>query len=721
MVEQPDYVRNFDRPPHTEIKHIKNGWYLYERFSEYDPITKRSRKISGRLLGTFKPTGFVPSEYAKRKAEEQREKSSNEQDKLPNDSDTQENSQREESSYQYSDDDHAKRKETAKEQRQTGGIYTAAAGDASACMTVQSGAVNFLYNITGQIRKLLKKYFPENWIVIYTIAIIRAIHSKKARFCRIQEQYYESLLSHIYPNLILDKTSLSGFLVFLGLNRESITLFMKELSQDTKEYVLVDGTRIISYSNQMNTAQLGYDSKNRHKKQINLMYLVARDSWGIGIPMYYKQYSGCTPDVSAINDIITEAGDSFKDIVIVGDKGTANEKVCEQIVNAGINYVFALKRGSREVLEYITNARMNFGPMFFYNGRSLAFLKIPKGDYNVFVYLDYCLLSDELNTLNSGKSQKITSGEKHLIKVINQQTSILSKAQKVAEKKAAELEKAQNRVNELATIASAAEEAAKEAEMSYLQEHLVLLQTEWKASMAKTEKQKTEFARKIEKKELQVEDAREYFEKKRAISDKRSATLNKAQQALDKCTERLQDAKNALTNAEESLALSQRHLAYLQSNGEYSASEFFDLQDTNNLEVGTFSLITSLTNLSGLEIYYIYKQRPIIEQFFKTYTDTLGFDSSYMRSPTSEEGWLFLNHISAYMSSLVYEKLASLGLKSKISYVSLMNTLSSIRVTKINGKYVLEPISRKVKSLCSHLGFDPAQIVVLDEADETIF
>ncbi len=59
MTEKPDYVRNFPKPPNTEIKHIKNGWYLYEKRSQYDPSIKRTRKISGHMLGTIKPDGFT--------------------------------------------------------------------------------------------------------------------------------------------------------------------------------------------------------------------------------------------------------------------------------------------------------------------------------------------------------------------------------------------------------------------------------------------------------------------------------------------------------------------------------------------------------------------------------------------------------------------------------------------------------------------------------------
>ena len=36
MSEKPVWIEQFERPAGTEIKHIGNHWYLYERLSVYD-------------------------------------------------------------------------------------------------------------------------------------------------------------------------------------------------------------------------------------------------------------------------------------------------------------------------------------------------------------------------------------------------------------------------------------------------------------------------------------------------------------------------------------------------------------------------------------------------------------------------------------------------------------------------------------------------------------
>lgn len=715
LTEKPDYVRNFPKPPNTEIKHIKNGWYLYEKRSEYDPTIKRTRKISGHMLGTIKPDGFVPSKYAREKmgqGSSAADEASQGQGKVGG-GETGEMG----SSAGNGTSGETGRESPSTQERKQRGDYTATVRGTKPNKTVAAGAVNFLYGITGRIRELLKRHFPENWIVIYTIAMIRTIYGEGGRFYRIERQYRESLLAKIYPNLVLDKESLSGFLAFLGLNREAITLFMKDLSQDAhaREYLLLDGTRIITYSRQMSTGQLGYDSKHRHEKQINLMYLVTEDSWGIGFPSYYKQYCGSVPDVSAINDLLKEIGDTYQDVIVVGDKGTANEKACNQIIDAGIDYVFALKRGSSETKGLIPENPKNFGTTFYYNGRAISYCKIPKGDYNIFVYLDYQLLADEMATLYGNNEKKIDANISHIEKTISKQSSTLVKEVKSERIKSANLEKAQSHRDTLIPIVSAAEEAAKKAEDEYQARDRTLKEIKEKSRTAKTKKQKDVFAEKIKRAEHQAEKAKNIASAKREMADKRKKQLEDAQAKADKCAEELHEAQEALDAAAEALTLSQKHLDCLLSRGDDPEFDLSDIVIEPGPEMGTFTLRTSLIHRTGEEVFLTYKQRPIVEQYFKTYDDTLGFDSSYMRNPTSEEGWLFLNHLSAYMCSLVYEKITTSDQRKKISFLSLMQTLTSIRASDIEGRLEYEPITKKVRTICSSLGFDPIRTAALEE------
>lgn len=50
MTEKPNWVQNFNRPQGTEIKHIGNHWYLYERLSIYDHEKSVNEKNPGVVL-----------------------------------------------------------------------------------------------------------------------------------------------------------------------------------------------------------------------------------------------------------------------------------------------------------------------------------------------------------------------------------------------------------------------------------------------------------------------------------------------------------------------------------------------------------------------------------------------------------------------------------------------------------------------------------------------
>lgn len=67
MPEKPDYVKNFVKPKNTEIKYINGYWYLYQKYSVYDPERKSKRKKSGPIVGKITPDGLKESTHRKKK------------------------------------------------------------------------------------------------------------------------------------------------------------------------------------------------------------------------------------------------------------------------------------------------------------------------------------------------------------------------------------------------------------------------------------------------------------------------------------------------------------------------------------------------------------------------------------------------------------------------------------------------------------------------------
>lgn len=111
--------------------------------------------------------------------------------------------------------------------------------------------------------------------------------------------------------------------------------------------------------------------------------------------------------------------------------------------------------------------------------------------------------------------------------------------------------------------------------------------------------------------------------------------------------------------------------------------------------IGTLALRTNDCSLNGEQVYYLYKRRQAIEEFFKTYDDTLNFSSSYMRDETSEEAWLFLNHLSALMAFSIMDEIYLKGKSKDVSLKDFISTLSRIHANKINKEWYCAKITKK--------------------------
>ena len=513
MAEKPDYVLNFPRQKNTEIKKIGNNWYVYERFSKYDPTTKRSRKVSGKCLGKITPEGFVQT---KRRLTPEADQSSP-------------------SVRRVSD-------------------------------VAEAGAVMFFWNRTAAMRERLKAFFPDLWQTIYAAAILRAI--KEPRFRRLQAHYETSLIAHLMPDLSFDAPSNTAFLQALGRRRESISRFMQEDVNKKDVFILFDGHRLITSSKTMELAELGYDSKRRFKPQINLLYVYSLGN-DCTTPVYYKQFLGSTPDVSAFSDVLNECGISSSKYTVIADKGFASEDDFDALARKNLSYVIPIKRGSRFVQPYLPLTQQSFSELFVYHGRAIQSLKIEEDGFNIFVYYDAQLYANEL-------ADAAERGER--------------------------------------------KNAQKDAKM-------------------------------------QMELSR----RKKGVGKLSDEQMDKLQP---------QDLKQVLAEIP---------------------------------EMGTVSIRTNRTDLNSHQVYRTYKQRQAIEQFFKTYGASMDFDASYMRDQTSQEAWLFLNHLSATIAMECMADIVRLGEDKNISFEDLRLMLGKIMACRIEGQWTLAPIKKSVQKLIAKL------------------
>lgn len=507
-MEKPDFIENFKKPSNTEFKCIGGRWYLYSYSNRYDPEKKRSYKVSGMCLGNITAEGVL----VKCK----------------------------------------KRRASAKDPRISD--------------TVSVGLPLFLWDRTALLRERLQRYFPDLWKMLYVTALLRS--SGDCRFKRLGLHYENSLLAYLFPGISFHPTNISELLNLVGKNRDAIRNFLQEDLTKKEAFILFDGHRLITASKTMEYAEIGYDSKMRYKPQVNLLYIFSLEQ--VGTPLYYKQYVGSTPDVSAFSDILTEAQITGKNYTVIADKAFGSQDDFALMDSLQIKNIIPLRRGNQYVKEKIPAGPSGYAYGFTYHGRGIHANTYTYGDFNVHLYLDSRLYSDEY----ADSVDRLEKNNKAILK------------------------------------------------------------------------------------------RRELEEQRRA------------------------NGKGKLTDAELELLI----------------PKSIQQMHKENPEMGTVTIRTNRLDLNAQQVYEIYKQRQEIEQFFKTYGDTMEFEASYMRNTTTQEAWLFLNHLSSMIGIGLIQEIAHLGQSKNVSLKDLIQTYSKITASKINGKWQVAPIKKSVRTLLQKMG-----------------
>ena len=104
----------------------------------------------------------------------------------------------------------------------------------------------------------------------------------------IDERYGSSVVSEALPGLALSGASLTALLKDLGQRRQAISLFMKDFLQGERDYLIFDGTNLVSFSEKMADTQIGYNSQRIYDPQVNLLYAFSSSDLG-GVPAYYRK------------------------------------------------------------------------------------------------------------------------------------------------------------------------------------------------------------------------------------------------------------------------------------------------------------------------------------------------------------------------------------------------------------------------------------------------
>ena len=182
---------------------------------------------------------------------------------------------------------------------------------------VEVGASTLVWDRTSEMRARLKRHFADDWREIYALAYVRAVWEAPLR--RSAAHLEDSALSRAIGSPSLTPARVSSLPESIGRDRAACCAYMRESVAHGSRFLLFDGHRLLTASRGCDLAELGYDSKVRHKPQVNLIYAFSMGE-AHAEPVYHRRYSGGTTDVGAYPDVLEEAGMWGEDCIAVTDK-----------------------------------------------------------------------------------------------------------------------------------------------------------------------------------------------------------------------------------------------------------------------------------------------------------------------------------------------------------------------------------------------------------------
>jgi hypothetical protein len=261
-------------------------------------------------------------------------------------------------------------------------------------ITKTAGCSNLLMLIAGDIyENLSSNGFDAD--LILTIAYIRLLNCTP--LSRVGYSYDDDMISQIFPNLSLSKSSISEKLGTMGKFRDSIVNFMKSYIADG-ETVLFDGTTFISNSENLEEVGTGYDHHGSISDQFGVLFGFSLEKQE---PIYYRNFDGSERDIKPFKDAINEL--HLQKVDVIADNGFFNKDLLVSLKETdGIRYLIPLKRNNHYVTQSILDDTNHaaYSDVFTYHKRAIYVYNAHKNDKEaVYIFVDTMRKSIEETSL----------------------------------------------------------------------------------------------------------------------------------------------------------------------------------------------------------------------------------------------------------------------------------------------------------------------------------
>ncbi len=181
----------------------------------------------------------------------------------------------------------------------------------------------------------------------------------------VQGYYVDFHLSDLFSNAKVSPKSLAELLSSIGKRRGKIVEFLKNFVIGA-EHTVIDLTHVFSFSENVISPAVGYNSEREYIPQVNFISVFSLDKRQ---PSFFRIVPGSIRDVSPISLTVKEA--SIERAVVIGDKGIYSTSNVEFFEKSNIEYILPLKRDSSFIGYTPTKsgARRGFDGYFLFEKR----------------------------------------------------------------------------------------------------------------------------------------------------------------------------------------------------------------------------------------------------------------------------------------------------------------------------------------------------------------